>query len=101
MKLQLKNPTTGILETAPIGISWTTLLFCPIPALCRSDWKWCAIQFLLVCIAPILTNIIFADQYNKIYLRALLEKGFKVVSVEGGTWEDAQRKTKVDLPKID
>jgi|TARA_R110002074_G_scaffold95163_3_gene207386 hypothetical protein len=100
MKLHMQNPNTGIKVTAPIGISWTTLFFCPIPAICRGDWKSVLIQLVLLGIAPILTNIVFAITYNKTHVKELLGKGFKVVDVEGGTLQLARDTTKIDLPTI-
>ena len=100
MKLHMQNPNTGIKITAPIGISWTTFFFCPIPAICRGDWKWAFIQAIFLCIAPGLTNIVFSYTYNKSHIKELLSKGFKVVEVEAGTIQLARDATSIDLPTI-
>jgi hypothetical protein len=99
MKLTMENPNTGIIKNAPVGFSWTTLFFSGFPALFRGDIKWFFIQLLIsfTCI-PL---FIFAFIYNKIYIKELLGKGFKVKDVEGGTLEDANTKLAINLPKFE
>jgi hypothetical protein len=99
MKLSMENPNTGIIKTAPVGFSWTTLFFSGFPSLFRGDIKWFIIQVLL-CWTGI-SFIIFAFIYNKIYINKLLEKGFKVKDVEGGTLEDAKKKLGINLPQFE
>jgi TM2 domain-containing membrane protein YozV len=99
MKLSMENPNTGIIKTAPVGFSWTTLFFSGFPSLFRGDIKWFIIQVLL-CWTGI-SFIIFAFIYNKIYINKLLEKGFKVKDVEGGTLEDAKKKMGINLPQFE
>ena len=45
--------------------------------LCRGDWKW----FLIILVANLFTyglaSVVFAFVYNKIYIKDLLEKGYK------------------------
>jgi hypothetical protein len=98
MKLLMENPNTGIIKKAPVGFSWTTLFFSGFPSLFRGDIKWFIVQVLL-CWTGI-SFIIFAFIYNKIYIKKLLEKGFKVKDVEGGTLEDAKTKLGINLPKF-
>jgi TM2 domain-containing membrane protein YozV len=98
MKLLMENPNTGIIKKAPVGFSWTTLFFSGFPALFRGDITWFIIQVLL-CWTGI-SFIIFAFIYNKIYLKKLLEKGFKVKDVEGATLEDARAKLGINLPEF-
>lgn len=95
----MENPNTGIVNKTPVGFSWTTLFFSALPALFRGDIKWFIIQLLLSwsCIS----QIIFAFIYNKLYIQKLLEKGFKVKDVEGGTLEDAKIKLSINLPQFD
>ena len=97
----MENPKTGIVKTAPVGFSWTTLFFSGLPALFRGDIMWCFIQLLIACFTALISNIIFAFIYNKIYIKKLLEKGFKVKDVEGGTLEDAKKKLGVNLPQFE
>lgn len=95
--LILQNPNSGIIKKAPVGFSWTTLFFGPLPALFRGDFKWFFIQFLLggffvipLCIFPFI--------YNKIYIKKRLEDGYKVKSVEGATVENLNAKLGLELP---
>jgi len=101
MKLIMENPNTGITKKAPVGFSWTTLFFSVLPALFRGDAKWFLIQLLIACFTGGLSAIVFAFIYNKTYIHKLLEKGFKVKDVEGGTLEKARAKLGINLPKFD
>ena len=97
----MENPNTGIIKKAPVGFSWTTFFFSALPALFRGDIKWFIIQLLIVCFIPILTNVVFAFIYNKIFIKKLLEKGYKVRDVEGGTLEVARQKLSINLPRFE
>jgi hypothetical protein len=99
MKLLMENPNTGIIKKAPVGFSWTTLFFSFFPALFRLDLKWFIIQFVLSW--SVISGIVIAFIYNKIYIQNLLEKGFKVKDVKGGTLEDAKAKLGINLPKFE
>jgi len=100
MKLLMENPNTGIIKKAPIGFSWTTLFFPSLPALLRGDIKWFIIQLIIDC-CTLVAAFVFPFIYNKIYIKSLLEKGFKVKDVEGGTLEDARGKLGINLPKFE
>ncbi|WP_305370471.1 hypothetical protein [Photobacterium leiognathi] len=76
-KLMLENPHNGKLADAPVGFSWTTLFFGFFPALFRGDWKWAVILFIIACITWGLSNIIFAFIYNKLYIRDLVNSGYR------------------------
>lgn len=75
-EITLTNEYTGQYKTAPIGFSWTTLLFGCFPSLFRADWKWAAIQFVLAWITAGLSWLVMPFLYNKLYLKDLLNKGF-------------------------
>lgn len=98
MKLMMEHPATGIIKTAPVGFSWTTLFFSGFPALFRGDMKWFFIQLLCSMITWGLSACVFMFIYNKLYIKKLLEKGFKVKAVEGGTMEQANYKPGINLP---
>ena len=40
MQINLKYKDTGVLKTAVLEFSWTTLLFCVFVPLTRGDVKW-------------------------------------------------------------
>jgi hypothetical protein len=77
MQIFLENPNTGQHKEAKIGFSWTTFFFGFIPALTRGDWKWGAIQFLVACCTLGLSGLVFMFIYNKLYIKDLLNDGFK------------------------
>lgn len=86
--------TNGIdIKVAPIGFSWTTLFFGFIPALIRGDWKWAVIQLICSILSYGLSGFVFMFIYNKLYAKDLLNKGFKVMKIDGAVDE----KIKSDL----
>jgi len=98
-KLFLEHQTTGITKKAPIGYSVTTLLFGPFPALLRGDFKW----FLIMCIlsGTGLVFLLFPFIYNEMYVKKLLEKGFKVVHAEGDSVANIKQKLQINLPMLE
>lgn len=98
-KLTLQNPHTGIIRNAPIGFSWTTFLFGPLPALHRGDFKWFFIQMLLDALL-IVPWIIFPFVYNKLHLKKLLNDGYKVRSAHGVTVEAVNLRYELELPTM-
>lgn len=95
LKLIMENPNTGIIKTAPIGGRGIPFF--------RGDIKWSIILIILALLLNVIGVIIFASfiNYNKIYIQELLEKGFKVKDVVGGTLEDAKAKLGINLPKFE
>jgi hypothetical protein len=77
MKIHLQHSQTGIVKTAKYGFSWTTLFFGFFPALLRGDLKWASIMFIIALITIGFSWLIFPFFYNKIYIKELLEKGYK------------------------
>lgn len=92
MKARLKNDA-GVTKEVKIGFSWTTFFFGFFPALFRGDLKWAAIMFITSVVVGFLTfgfgawipGIIFSFIYNKIYIKELLEKGYRPVDEETRT----------------
>jgi hypothetical protein len=154
MKLLMEHPNTGIIKNAPVGFSWTTFFFGPIPALTRGDIIGAFVLLILFFIAfgfsvfgmvsgvwglivPYYTNgeaqgnrplpqdvvssvqgastvlaivsllgagiivFVYSFMYNKLHIKKLLKKGFKVKDVEGGTLEDARKKLGINLPQFE
>jgi hypothetical protein len=75
----------GVTKEVKIGFSWTTFFFGFFPALFRGDLKWAAIMFITATVVGLFTlgfgawipGIIFSFVYNKIYIKELLEKGYR------------------------
>ncbi len=114
-KLVLKNPNTGEVVRAPVGFSWTALLFGPFVPLFRSDWKHMLVMggilalvivtspifFFLSFLALPICAVVFGAIYNKLYIRSLLfDRGFKVVNSEKGDLERISNKLGLELPLI-
>ena len=84
MKARLQNEA-GVTKEVKVGFSWTTFFFGFFPALIRGDLKWAAIMFITAAIAGVFTfgfgawipGIIFSFVYNKIFIKDLLEKGYR------------------------
>ena len=70
------HPDTDQSRLAPIGTSWTILLFGGFPALLRKDYRGAAILFLCAFASDNFSNLIFCFFYNKMYVKSLIEKGY-------------------------
>ena len=81
--LTLEDKKNHIVKEAPVGFSWTTLIFGALVPLFRSDWGWFFIMLVANIITFSITSIIFAFIYNKIYIQNMMKKGFKVKSYVG------------------
>ncbi|MGM0842241.1 MAG: DUF2628 domain-containing protein [Bacillota bacterium] len=84
MKARLQNQA-DVTKEVKVGFSWTTFFFGFFPALFRGDLKWAAIMFIMAAVVGVFTlgfgawipGIIFSFVYNKIYIKDLLEKGYR------------------------
>jgi len=79
MVVTLVHERTNLTKQVKVGFSWTTLFFGCLPALFRGDFKWAIIQCLLGICTFGLSSLVFAFVYNKIYIRELIEKGYRAV----------------------
>lgn len=71
-------------KNVPLGFSWTTFFFGPIPAFVRGDWM-VAIILLVMCILTFnVAGMIVAFFYNRVYLSSLFARGYKVVDCPVG-----------------
>ncbi|MFD1706102.1 DUF2628 domain-containing protein [Siminovitchia sediminis] len=89
MRIMLQNDA-GLSKEVKVGFSWTTFFFGFFPALFRGDLKWAAIMLIAELAIGSFTlglgswavAIIFAFIYNKIYIKELIEKGYKPANEE-------------------
>lgn len=76
MKILLKK--NGVLKEVETGFSWTTLFFGFFVPLFRNDIKW---FFVMICVSlltcGLITTVTFPFFYNRVYLKSLLEEGWK------------------------
>lgn len=99
--IHLQNPHNGQMRQAPVGFSWTVLLFGFFPPLFRGDWKWTAILLILALLTWGVSNIVFAFLYNRLYIKDLLQAGFRVKAVDQGALEDVAKRLGIDLPRLE
>ncbi|HET7628727.1 MAG TPA: DUF2628 domain-containing protein [Bacillales bacterium] len=84
MRVNLRNDA-GVTKQVKLGFSWTTFFFGFFPALFRGDLKWAAIMFITALAVGVFTfgfgawipGIFFSFIYNKIFIKDLLEKGYR------------------------
>ena len=90
MKISLIN-NEGVIKEVKLGFSWTTLFFGIFPALLRKDFKWAmimlgisiTINLFLFGLGALITGVLFAFIYNKIYIKDLLTNGYRPVYAAG------------------
>lgn len=99
-KIVFKNPYTGHIRIAPVGFSWTVLLFGCFPPLFRRDWFGAVIIGALAFLTWTLSDWIFAFIYNKMYVKRLIRDGFKVESVDRDI-ELISRSLSFELPLLE
>lgn len=99
--IYFENPHTGQMKEAPVGFSWTTCFFGPFPMLFRGNWKWFAIVLILACFTWGLSNFVFMFIINKLYIKDLINDGFKAKSVKIGTLEQVSMSLGISIPVFD
>jgi hypothetical protein len=99
--IYFENPHTGQMKEAPVGFSWTVALFGPFPMLFRGSWKWFAIQLILCLISGGLSSLVFMFIANRLYIRDLVDEGFKARTVKTGTLDDISRTLGFAVPALD
>ena len=78
--ITFKHPNTGAIKEAPVGFSWTTLFFAGIPALIRGHIGMGVIILIIGLITFFWSDLVFCFIYNKMYIKNLIDKGYKVTS---------------------
>ncbi len=76
MNVNLKHKDTGVVKTAPLGFSWTSLFFGAFVPLLRGDIKWFLLGMVIIIATFGLGLLIIPFIYNKIYIKNLMEKGY-------------------------
>lgn len=99
-KLVLENPNTGFMRVAPVGFSWTCFFFGFLPPLFRGDWKWFFIMLICAVLTWGFSGIVFIFIYNKLYIKDLIQNGYKVKAIEKSTIEYASLKLGINLPLL-
>lgn len=82
MKMMLKNQI-GAIKEIKTGFSWTTLFFGCFPAMFRGDWKWAIIMLLAALITGDISWLIFPFFYNRLYIKDLLNNGYRPLDDNG------------------
>jgi len=100
MKIVFKHPLTNEVKEAPVGFSWTTLFFGIFVSLIRGDFKWALIMFLAAFPSLGLSWLVFPFIYNKLYIKDIVKKGFKVKEVIDGDLEIVKYKLGIPLERL-
>ena len=98
--IYFENPHNGQLREAPVGFSWTVFFFSCFPPIFRGDWKWFIIMVILALATAGLSGFVFIFMYNKIYIKELINTGYKVRSIEIGTIEQMSNKLGIKLESL-
>lgn len=92
------HPMSGRMRAAPIGLSWTTLIFGPFPALLRSHWVGAIIILVCAFFTFSLSNLVFFFIYNRWHLRYLINEGYLAKSGSADLDYIAQ-KLRINIPR--
>lgn len=74
----------GVTRTAPVGFSWTVLFFNFLVPLIRGHVVMGAVMLAVAVFSFLLSAIVFAFFYNRMYLNYLLDKGYRFKDIESG-----------------
>jgi len=120
-KIFFEHPTTQVSKEAPVGFSWTLLAFGIFVPIFRGHWRWAFILFMahlilmivasilftgranaaeMTQVAPSLIDIPMAFYYNSIYIRELVETGYKAKAILKGNVEAVSHQLKFEIPEI-
>jgi hypothetical protein len=97
--IDFEHPVSGAMRTAPVGFSWTTLFFGPIPALLRGHWVGALVIFILYVVTFGLSGLVFPFIYNKMYIKYLIGEGYKVKSSSQDSGH-LSRRLQINLPAL-
>jgi hypothetical protein len=93
--------TNGIeVKTAPVGYSWTMFFFGCFPPFFRQDWMWGICLLIAGIFTWGLAGFVASFFYNKVYIKNLINKGFKVNGMIGVTEDGLKAYTGlINIPK--
>lgn len=73
------NLTNGVdVKTAPVGFSWTMFFFGGWPCIFRQHWLWGIGMIIASMLTYGIAGIVGAFFYNKVYIKSLVDKGYRV-----------------------
>jgi hypothetical protein len=98
--IYFQNPYNGQLREAPVGFSWTVFFFSCLPPMFRGDWKWFVIMVILALATAGLSGLVFIFIYNKLYIKDLVNAGYKVKDIQHGTLQSLEYKLGMKLERI-
>lgn len=76
MSVTLRHKDSNVVKEVKIGFSWTVFFFYAWVPLFRADWKWVLICLFLGPFTFGVLWIFLMFNYNKIFAKELLEKGY-------------------------
>jgi hypothetical protein len=76
--LIMKNPHTGEIKKAPVGVSWTSGFFGPFVPLTRSHFSGAFLWLLFAMCSGGASVLVQLFIYNKRYLKRLIDNGYQV-----------------------
>ena len=82
-KLEFKHPEKSKLKIAPVGYSWTTMIFGFFPALLRGHFIAALIILPIAFIFSFLGSGLLGFVYNKWFVKHLVRKGYSLSSFSG------------------
>lgn len=95
-----QNPHTNQTRRAPVGYSWTVLVFGPLVFIARKEWMLFAMTLVLTALTLHISNIVLSFKVNRMYIQMLVNLGYRVVRVRHGTVEGVAEELGIQLPSL-
>jgi len=97
--ITFEHPEIGTVRKAPVGFSNSLFFLGGIVPLVRKDWKWLFIMLAALVLTSGISWFVFPFIYNKLHIKELIKKGYKVGFVEGSDIATLHRKLELNLPE--
>ena len=78
--IRVMQNEAGVVKQVKEGFSWTLFFFGFFVPLIRGDLKWFFIMLILHLLTDVLSWLVLPFVYNRIYIDALLEEGYRFIS---------------------